>query len=76
MKTEFFHKETIKQTIWRANKKEVKEIITSRQKYKDRWDDNRKARNYIKQVNLDEAEYGLDTETEWQSQAKQTGHQS
>ena len=52
MTTGFFHKGTIKQAIWKANDKEVKEMVTRRPIVMGRWDYVRQSRDYTKQVNL------------------------
>ena len=38
----FHHKEAFKEAIWKANDKEIKEMLTSRPKAADRWKDNKK----------------------------------
>ena len=42
------YKDTIKEAILKENDKEIKEMLKSRPKVAERWDYNRKTRNYLK----------------------------
>ena len=61
---------TIKEAIWKENDKEIKTLVTSRPKVADERGDTRKTRNYLTQINIDDARVKIQIQEQNDSQSK------